>query len=304
MRDSFPGARARGAEPEPLDRPDTADPMSSHDLSPHYFELLAQFLKKESGIILKPEKSYSLRAKLQPLAREWGYDGLNDLVSHVYRQRQNPQVVEAILNALTIKETSFFRDSRPFEVLRSRILPELAEKRGSRELKLWSAACSTGQEAISLAILLHQVLTRERADRSLVVGTDVSDEAISRARKAVYSEMEVGRGLSPETFRQFFEPAEGGHRPVRHLRDMVRYRGVNLLDPDFPLSRFDVVMCRNVLIYFDDEGKARALDNIHRRLADDGYLFTGAGEDAQRVDPRFQRVDVDGAQCYRKARLP
>ncbi|HKJ72230.1 MAG TPA: protein-glutamate O-methyltransferase CheR [Gammaproteobacteria bacterium] len=275
--------------------------MSSNDLSPFHFDLLAQFLRKESGIILRPEKSYSLRAKLQPLAREWGYEGLNDLVSHVYRERHNPAVVDAILNALTIKETSFFRDRKPFEALRRTILPELAEKRGSRELKLWSTACSTGQEAVSLAILLYQVLPSERANRSLVIGTDVSEEAISRARRGIYSELDVARGLSPETLQTFFEPVAGGYRLRDDLRGTLRYRGLNLLAPDFPLSRFDVVMCRNVLIYFDDEGKRRALDNIHARLASDGFLLTGAGEDAQRVDSRFRRVNVDGLQCYCKA---
>jgi len=275
--------------------------MSSNDLSPYYFDLLAKFLRKESGIVLKPEKSYSLRSKLQPLAREWGYDGLNDLVTHVYRERQNPEVVDAILNALTIKETSFFRDTKPFEVLRSRILPDLADKRGSRELKVWSAACSTGQEAVSLAILLRESLPEERASRSLVVGTDVSAEAIERAKKAVYSELEMRRGATPEVRRRFFEQVEGGYRPTKEVLNMIRFREMNLLDPDFPLSRFDVVLCRNVLIYFDDEGKRRALDNIHRRMADDGYLFTGAGEDAQRMDSRFQRERVDGVQCFRKS---
>ena len=274
--------------------------MSSNDLSPEYFELLAKFLRQESGIILKPEKSYSLRSKLQPLAQEWGYEGLNDLVTHIYRERQNPEVVDAILNALTIKETSFFRDDKPFDVLRSRILPDLAEKRGKKELKLWSAACSTGQEAVSLAILLREVLPADRANRSLVFGTDVSAEAIDRAKQAVYSELEMRRGVTPEVRRRFFEPVDEGYRPTKEVLNLIRFREMNLLEPDYPLSRFDVVLCRNVLIYFDDDGKRRALDNIHRRMADDGYLFTGAGEDAQRMDDRFQRERVDGVQCFRK----
>ncbi|MEF8793957.1 CheR family methyltransferase [Thiohalorhabdus sp.] len=274
--------------------------MSSNDLSPYYFELLAKFLRKESGIILKPEKSYSLRSKLQPLAREWGYEGLNDLVTHIYRERHNPEVVDAILNALTIKETSFFRDNKPFDVLRSRLLPELAEKRGSKELKIWSSACSTGQETVSLAILLREVLPTDRANRSLVFGTDVSAEAIDRAKRAVFSELEMRRGATDEVRRRFFEPVEEGYRPTKEVLNMIRFREMNLLDPDFPISRFDVVLCRNVLIYFDNDGKRRVLHNIHRRMADDGYLFTGAGEDAQRMDGRFQRERVDGVQCFRK----
>ena len=271
------------------------------DLSPYYFDLLAQFLKKESGIVLKPEKSYSLRSKLQPLAREWGYEGLNDLVTHVYRERNNPEVVDAILNALTIKETSFFRDQRPFEVLTNKVIPELQESRGGRELKLWSAACSTGQETISLAIALREVLAPEHADRCQVMGTDVSEDAITRAKEAVYSELEMRRGVSPEIRRRYFEAVEGGYRPISAIRNMIRYREMNILQPDFPLSRFDVVLCRNVLIYFDDEGKSQALDTVYDRMAPDGYLFTGAGEDAQRMDPRFKRERVDGVQCFRKA---
>ena len=271
------------------------------DLSPQNFELLAEFLRKESGIVLKPEKSYSLRSKLQPLAREWGYSDLNDLVTHIYRERPNPEVVDAILNALTLKETSFFRDQKPFQVLKSHILPELAERRGGKDLKVWSAACSTGQEAISLAIALRDVLEPKRADRSLVLGTDVSAEAVARAKKGIYSELEMRRGVTPELRRRYFEKVEGGYQPVKEIRQMLRLREMNLLEPELPLSRFDVVLCRNVLIYFDDEGKRQALDNIHRRMADDGYLLTGAGEDAQRMDSRFQRERVDGVQCFRKS---
>ena len=271
------------------------------ELSPYYFDLLAQFLKKESGIILKPEKSYSLRSKLQPLARSWGYEGLDDLVMHVYRERHNPEVVDAILNALTIKETSFFRDQRPFDVLERRIIPELAEKRGNRELKLWSAACSTGQETVSMAIALREALPPERADRCLVVGTDVSDDAIHRSKQAIYSELELRRGISPEVQRRYFEPVVGGYRPRAEVMNMIRYGEMNLLDPDLPLPRFDVVLCRNVLIYFDEEGKRQALESVHRRMADDGFMITGAGEDAQRMDPRFVRERIDDVQFFQKA---
>ena len=271
------------------------------ELSPYYFNILAEFLRKESGIVLKPEKSYSLRSKLRPLVAEWGFDSLNDLVLHVQRERHDPEVVDAILNALTIKETSFFRDDRPFRVLRERIVPELAEQRGRQDLKLWSAACSTGQEAVSLAILLRETLPPERADRSEVLGTDVSEDAIAYAEAGVYSGLEMRRGLDEAIWQQYFEPGSSGYRPVPAVRRMMRYRALNILNPDFPLPRFDIVLCRNVLIYFDDDGKAQALDTVYKRLANDGYLLTGAGEDAQRMDPRFERVRIDGVQCYRKA---
>jgi chemotaxis protein methyltransferase CheR len=270
------------------------------DLSPQNFELLAEFLRKESGIVLKPEKAYTLRSKLQPLAQKWGYQSLDDLVSHVYRERHNPDVVDAILNALTIKETSFFRDQKPFEVLRRHVLPELAERRGSNELKLWSAACSTGQEAISLAIALYEALGEDALNRSQIVGTDVSKEAILKAKEGVYTDLEMKRGVDPEVRKRYFQPEGEGWRPNPELLRPIRFREMNLLQPDSPLPRFDVVLCRNVLIYFDEAGKQKALKEVRSRLADDGYLFTGAGEDAQRVDSHFKRERIEGVQCFRK----
>jgi len=269
-------------------------------LSPYHFDLLADFLRKESGIVLKPEKGELVRAKLEPLAREWGYAGLDELVAHVHQERHNPAVVDALLNALTIKETSFFRDRRLFDVLRRRLIPQLAERPGEPALKLWSAACPTGQEAVSLAITLRQALAPELADRCLVMGTDVSKQAIARAREAVYSEVEAGRGLPPEVRDRFFVPVAGGFRPRDRVRDMIQYRELNLLAPDFAQSRFDVVLCRNVLIYFDEAGKRRALSTVYDRMASGGYLFTGPGEDPQRLDARFQRGRVEGVQCFRK----
>jgi chemotaxis protein methyltransferase CheR len=208
--------------------------------------------------------------------------------------------VDAILDALTIKETSFFRDQKPFEVLRSHVLPELAERRGRPEVKLWSAACSTGQEVISLAIALYEALGEEALNRSQILGTDVSKQAIIRAQEGIYTDLEMKRGVDPEVRKKYFQPAEEGWRPIPELMRPVRFREMNLLEPDYPLPRFDVIMCRNVLIYFDDEGKQKALKEIRARMAADGYLFTGAGEDAQRVDPHFKRERVEGVQCFRK----
>lgn len=271
------------------------------ELSPFYFDLLARFLKKEAGILLRPEKSYSLRAKLRPLADRWGFPNLNELVTYVHRERHDPEVVDTLLNALTIKETRFFRDGRPFDLLRERILPRLVRVRGGRGLRLWSAACSNGQEAVSMAILLREVLPPEQAARCLVVGTDVSEEAISRARTGIYSPEEIRRGLSREQRDRYFEPVREGYRLRSEVRDLLRYRPLNLVGPDsFPMSRFDVVLCRNVLIYFDEVSKQKALSNVHSRLAGDGFLLTGAGEDARRIHSGFQQESGSGIAWYRK----
>jgi len=272
-----------------------------NELSPFYFDLLARVLRKEAGILLRPEKTYSLRAKLRPLANRWGFTHLNELITHVHRERHNPQVVDAVLNALTIKETRFFRDGRPFDLIRERILPHLARDRGERGLRIWSAACSNGQEAVSLAILLREALPPAQADRSLVVGTDVSEEAISRAREAVYTGEETQRGLPPAMRQRHFAPVSGGYRLLPEVRRLVRYRTLNLVAPvEFPLSRFDLILCRNVLIYLDEPSKGKALANVHSRLASDGYLLTGAGEDARRLHSGFQSESGDGIAWYRK----
>jgi chemotaxis protein methyltransferase CheR len=268
------------------------------------FQELADFVHWECGIVLKPEHAASVRGKLQPLAEQWGLAGVEELIGHLRRERHNPAVMEEVLNALTIKETSFFRDRTPFHSLKTRVLPELAEKHPNRPLRLWSAACSTGQEAVSLAITAWEALGKRgsRPERAAeIVATDVSGGAVERAKKAVYSEMEMHRGLTPEQRARYFEPVEGGWRLRPDLQRMIRYRTMNLLEPDPRLPHFDVVLCRNVLIYFDAEGKYQALDEVVRRMWPHGYLFTGTGEDPVRLHEGFQRIRMDGVQLFRKA---
>jgi chemotaxis protein methyltransferase CheR len=270
-------------------------------LHPDRFQELADFVHRKSGIVLKPEHASSVEAKLQPLAEHWGLRGVDGLVDHLRRQRHNPAVMDEILNALTIKETSFFRDQTPFRVLQAQVLPELARAHPNRPLKLWSAACSTGQEAISLAITAWETLGRQgvRPEQvAEIVGTDVSEAAVARARQGTYSGVETARGLTTTQRDRYFEPVAEGWRLRPEWQRMIRYRPMNLLEPDFPLPQFDVVCCRNVLIYFDPEGKRRALDEVARRLRPDGYLFTGAGEDPVRFHDGFRRTRREGVQLF------
>jgi len=268
------------------------------------YEELAEIVRKESGIVLKPEHANSVRAKLQPLAEHWGLRGVDELIARMRRERHNPTVMEEVLNALTIKETSFFRDQTPFRVLKSRILPELAHANPNRPLKLWSAACSTGQEAISLAITVWEALGSSGSQPQRlaeIVGTDVSEAAVARAKRGIYTEVEMRRGLTQQQRQRYFEAVDEGWRLRSDLQNMIRYRAMNLLDPDFPLPHFDVVMCRNVLIYFDNEGKRQALDEVERRMRANSYLLTGAGEDPARVHDGFERSRIDGVQVFQKA---
>lgn len=273
------------------------------EISPENFDLLASFIRKEAGIVLKPEKRQVVSLKLKPLVQGWGLKDLNDLVLHVYRQRSNPEVVDAVLNALTIKETSFFRDRRPFDALRQEILPALSEARGGRQLKMWSAACSTGQEPVSLAITLNEALGKvgsEHLVQGQLVGTDVSAAAIARAKEGIYGDLEIRRGVTPDVRRRYFQEVEGGWKPIPGILRMIRYREMNILEPDFPLPQFDLVLCRNVLIYFENREKKRALDHIHQRMRDDAYLLTGAGEEPHRVHDGFAQERVAGLQVFRK----
>ena len=268
------------------------------------FNELADFVYKQSGIILKTQHAQSVQMKLQPLAETWGLKDVDELVAHLQRQRNNAKVIDEVLNALTIKETSFFRDRRPFDAMRKTIFPELAEKRGNRPIKLWSAACSTGQEPLSLAITAIEALggAQTPADKVVnILGTDISEAAVARAKEGLYPDLEIRRGVTPEVLRRFFQQDGDGWRPNPDLRRAIRYRVMNLQAPDFPLPQFDVISCRNVLIYFDPDGKKAALDEIHRRLRPDGYLFTGAGEDPARMHDGFTRLRVGGVQCFQKA---
>ncbi len=241
------------------------------------FEVLAGLLKKQSGLALTEDKVYLLESRLNPVARRFDFESLEDLVAAI-RTTRPADLVNAVTEAMTTNESFFFRDGRPFEILEKEVLPRLVETHAGKCLRIWSAACSTGQEAYSIAMILKDMRTRFAGWRIEIVGTDISNEVLEKAKAGLYTQFEVQRGLPIQMLMRNFKQVSELWQIDGALRAMVQYREFNLLDDFRALGTFDVIFCRNVLIYFDPPTKAMVLEKMCRALAPDGCLFLGAAE--------------------------
>ena len=256
-------------------------------ISPIDFATIAEVVHRRSGIVLGADKAYLVEARLEPILRRRGLPSLGALSARL-RQRADDDLACDVIDAMTTNETLFFRDTRPFEHLRTHALPMLQASRPGRPLRIWSAASSSGQETYSIAL---SVLDAPRGSRPVqILGTDISDEQIARARRGVYSEFEVSRGLAPDTLARHFTRGPGTWQISDAIRRMVEFRVWNLMDDAGPLGSFDVVFCRNVLFYFDVETKRRVLKTIAERLLPGGLLYLGGAETIYGVSDRFAPV--------------
>jgi len=250
-------------------------------VTPESFALLAGMVKARAGIVLASDKTYLLETRLAPLLRREGIASLDALALRLRDPRRAEALAREAVEALTTNESSFFRDGKPFEHLRG-VLPRLAAARPpDRPLRIWSAACSTGQEAYSAAMVLAESAGAGcSALRAEILGTDISREVLARAREGSFTQFEVQRGLPARLLAKFFKPeADGGRwRIAPELRAMARFEEANLLGDLGRFGRFDVIFCRNVLIYFDAPTKARVLGALARQLAPDGALYLGGAE--------------------------
>ncbi len=254
------------------------------------FQYLAGLVKDRSGIVLTPDKVYLLESRLSPIARRLGLSNLDDLVGRA-RSNDPPALADEIVEAMTTNESLFFRDVKPFEQFRRLVLPRLIQARaGTRQIRIWSAACSSGQEPYSLAMVLAEEAHQLQGWKLDVLGTDISKAMVERARAGTYSQFEVQRGVPPALLGKYF--AQDGDRwaIVPALRRFMRFREFNLLDDPAPLGQFDVVFCRNVLIYFDQPTKAKILMQIARRLPSDGLLYLGGSETVFGITDQFEPV--------------
>jgi chemotaxis protein methyltransferase CheR len=262
-------------------------------MTPHGFETLATLLRSASGLAIGPDKLYLLETRLAPLLRE---HGLRDLDALAAKLRAGGAVVleRAVVEAMTTNESSFFRDDKPFTHVRSQSLPKLhAGRPAGAKLRIWSAAASTGQEAYSLAMILAENRAMLGSRAVEIVGTDLAREPLARAREGVYSQFEVQRGLPMQMLVKYFKKDGGNWRISDALRAMVTFKEWNLLGDLRPLGQFDLVFCRNVLIYFDTPTKAKALEAIARQMAPDGLLYLGGAETVLGVSDRFAPVPAD-----------
>ncbi len=260
-------------------------------MSPDDFELFRGLVKERSGLVLSDDKLYLLESRLIPLARKRGMSGLGDLASEIRRNREE-QLLADVTEAMTTNESSFFRDTKPFENLRKVVLPKLLENRkDKRSIRIWSAAASTGQESYSIAMSLREEGAKLAGWRVEIVATDISNEVLEKARVGMYSQFEVQRGLPIQLLMTYFNQVNEMWQIDASIRAMVKFREGNLLKPFSSLGPFDVVFCRNVLIYFDRETKCSVLDRIAQIMPADGYLFLGGAETVLGVSRSFQLID-------------
>lgn len=250
------------------------------------FTYLSDFIHESAGLVLTKEKAYLIDSRLKPLVKDFGLASLGDLISRL--KAGVPAVQRAVMDALTTNETSFFRDLKPFELFRHVVLPYLLQTRAAqRRFRIWSAACSTGQEPYSLAMILSEEQAKLRDWSWEIVATDVSSEALAKAKAGIYSQFEVQRGLPATMLVRYFTKDGDGWRIKDPLRSRIDFRPFNLLNDPTPLGRFDVVFCRNVLIYFDPPTKANVLARLAQQLAADGFLFLGGAETVIGISDRF-----------------
>ena len=258
-------------------------------MKPEAFACLSTLLKRRSGLILTEDKGYLVESRLNPVAQKHGLPNIDALI--VALQRGNEPLAAAVTEAMTTNETSFFRDSKPFDMFRKEVLPEIIERKSAtRSLRIWSAAASTGQEAYSLAMLLREEAARLAGWRIEIVGTDISEAALKQARAGVFSHFEVQRGLPAAMLVKHFEKVDGSWQLNSQIRSMVTFRAFNLLENLSSLGSFDVIFCRNVLIYFDVETKGQVLAAMARRMNDKAVLFLGGAETVLGVSEQFEPV--------------
>lgn len=246
-----------------------------------------RLLLERSGLNLTEDKDYLLTSRLAPIVREEGLPSLERLFAIV---RADPfgRLAQKCIDALATHESFFFRDATPFDQMRDVLLPRLIAARGQvRKLRLWSAACSSGQEPYSLAMLVLEERARMPDWSIEIVATDMSEPILERARTAVYSDFEVNRGLSSDRRSRWLRPDPKGWRIADEVRSLVRFQRHNLLDGVSGMGRFDLIFCRNVLIYFDQDRKAASLRQIAGALEPDGALVLGSAETVVGLDSAF-----------------
>ena len=256
-------------------------------MTPLDYEFLRKLLKDRSGLDLSAAKQYLVESRLLPLARRANLAGIPELVQKL--RSGGDQLTTQVVEAMTTNETFFFRDKIPFDHLRDYVLPALIQARASRRsLRIWSAACSTGQEPYSIAMGLREYGAALAGWRIEIVATDLSQEVLEKSKAGLYSQFEVQRGLPIQLLVKYFTQLGELWQLSADIRGMVQHRQLNLLQDFSHLGKFDVIFCRNVLIYFDQETKSAIFERMSKMLEADGTLFLGAAESVVGITDAFR----------------
>lgn len=254
----------------------------------HEFEFFRRFLKERSGLVLTPDKQYLLESRLAPVARRNGMQTLSDIALRLGKPGHEGLAVE-VTEAMTTNESFFFRDKVPFEHFQNVMLPAMLQARAAqRRLRIWCAAASTGQEPYSLAMLLNEMGPRLAGWRIEILGTDLSRDVLEKAKAGLYTQFEVQRGLPVQLMLKYFEQTGDNWRLSQTIRSMVKFQTLNLLENFSTLGQFDIIFCRNVLIYFDNAAKTDVMNRMAKLLTPDGYFVLGAAETVVGLSSAFK----------------
>jgi chemotaxis protein methyltransferase CheR len=269
------------------------------NLPPFDFEYLRGLVRKHSAVMLEPDKDYLAKLHLEPLAISAGFDSIAALVEHLKRKPFGNLHISAI-EALITNETSFFRDKQPFETLKSLVLPALIKKRTNvRILNIWCAACSSGQEPYSVAMLIREYFPQLKNWQIRILASDISGKILIRGRSGYYSSLEINRGLPVALRDRYFQHQGRGWILDDEIRQMVEFFQMNLIHPWTSLPQLDIIFLRNVLIYFETDTKQAILSKVRQQLKPDGYLFLGSGETTIHLDPMFESVRENHSLYHR-----
>jgi chemotaxis protein methyltransferase CheR len=252
-------------------------------------ELVAQLCAARAGVRVDPEKTYLIESRLGPVARREGFGSLADMLT-ILRERREDRLAWSIVEAMAQSESAFFRDREPFALFRDEVLPTLAHARGGEPVRIWSAACAAGQEVYSLAMIVEDERGRLPGLKVELFGTDIGERQLEKAQSGIYTQFEVQRGLPIRQLVRHFEQSDDMWRVSPRLRQMIRWRRVNLVADLSTAGRFDVIFCRYVLSTLVEPMKGRLLINLARALSPEGYLFLGDQESVAGLTDAFQPV--------------
>lgn len=268
--------------------------MTNAKITPHEIKVISQYIYSISGIVLDQTKGYLLETRLGGLVGEQSCSSYSELC-HKAKADASKSLERKIIDAITTKETLFFRDTSPFELLQHKIIPDLIDRRTARSsgilpipIGIWSAACATGQEVYSIAIVLKELLPDLKKFSIKLLGTDISDAAIAHASYGKYNQFEIQRGLQDNRLLKYFNQNDSAWRIKDEIRTMAAFKKLNLLLPFNDLGKFDIVFCRNVAIYFGPEDRKELFNKIAGVLEPGGYLIIGSSESLTGICPRFE----------------
>lgn len=273
--------------------------MSSSTINPAEYEAFSKYLETTCGIVLGDNKQYLVTSRLSRVMVEYKLETLGQLMDDL-KSNLNKNLKSRIIEAMTTNETSWFRDVHPFNCLKEKIFPELGRNR-KNPVRIWSAACSSGQEPYSISITAHEFQMSNPGALSgnlEIVATDISPAVVRAAEKGRYDAMAISRGLSPERKQRYFQETPAYWSVIPQIRSRVKFRELNLLQSYALLGKFDVIFCRNVLIYFSSQSKADILNRMCSTLNPAGYLFLGGSESITGLCDRLDMVHTQGGVVY------